>query len=117
MATHRFDSTEDAYVACQTDEHIKNGDALVIESEQVVGLAWTWPVSITEVTGDLHTVNPTWESLLQVMADAKWTVEHLKAAVAIADEHGWPVIEVYRQMICDHEGPTGTCPKCGVERS
>jgi hypothetical protein len=54
--THYFDSTGEAYDACQCDEKISTGDALVIESEQIVGLAYTWPVAITEAYGVLHTV-------------------------------------------------------------
>jgi hypothetical protein len=53
-AVHYFESTGEAYDACQCDENIKNGDVLVIESEGVVGVADTWPFAITEAHGALH---------------------------------------------------------------
>ena len=54
MSIHKFDSTAEAYDACQCDEDIKRGDLLVIESEGVVGVADTWPYAITEAHGELH---------------------------------------------------------------
>tara|TARA_R100001460_G_scaffold105737_1_gene152633 strand:- start:398 stop:721 length:324 start_codon:yes stop_codon:yes gene_type:complete len=54
---HLFDSTGEAYNACQCNSEIKTGDTLVIESEGVVGLADTWPFAITDESGDLHSVN------------------------------------------------------------
>ena len=54
MSIHKFESTREAYDACQCDEDIKRGDLLVIESEGVVGVADTWPYAITEECGDLH---------------------------------------------------------------
>jgi len=54
MSIHKFESTVDAYNACQCDEGIKQGDLLVIESEGVVGVADTWPYAITEAHGSLH---------------------------------------------------------------
>ena len=54
MSIHKFESTKEAYDACQWDEDIKRGDLLVIESEGVVGVADTWPYAITEAHGELH---------------------------------------------------------------
>ena len=54
---HLFDSTGEAYNACQCNSEIKTGDTLVIGSEGVVGLADTWPFAITDESGDLHSVN------------------------------------------------------------
>ena len=54
MSTYHFESTGEAYDACQCDEKIKDGDTLVIESERVVGLAWVWPIAISKEKGDLH---------------------------------------------------------------
>lgn len=51
---HHFDSTVRAYDATQSDDKIKKGDVLIIESEKVVGLADTWPVAVTEWAGELH---------------------------------------------------------------
>lgn len=49
-----FDSTGDAYDACQCREDIKDGDVLVIESEQVIGVAHCWPLAVTVTQGHLH---------------------------------------------------------------
>lgn len=49
-----FQDTRDAYDACQCDERIKNGDALLIGGSQVVGLAGTWPIAVTAASGGLH---------------------------------------------------------------
>ena len=57
MAIHIFDSTGDAYDACQCDENVTRGDILYIPSENVVGLADTWPVAITKEYGQLHTAS------------------------------------------------------------
>lgn len=54
---HLFDSTGEAYNACQCNSEIKTGDTLVIGSEGVVGLADTWPFAVTDESGDLHSVN------------------------------------------------------------
>lgn len=83
-----FDSTGDAYDATQCDDTIQNGDALVIQSEGVVGLAWTWPVAVTVQAGDLHAVEG---SAADVVANAGWTPEQIRAAVELADSFALPV--------------------------
>lgn len=77
MKVHKFDSTGDAYDACQCDEEIKKGDLLVIESEKVIGIADTWPVAVTTESGELHSVEPGY-ALEEVLPD------ELKASVAEA---------------------------------
>lgn len=54
QTVHIFDSTGSAYDACQCDENIKTGDVLFIPSEQVIGLAWAWPVAVTAQCGAFH---------------------------------------------------------------
>lgn len=54
MAIHVFESTADAYNATQCDPEVKKGDLLYIPSEQVIGIADTWPIAITEKHGELH---------------------------------------------------------------
>ncbi|MFI2031419.1 hypothetical protein [Streptomyces buecherae] len=61
-----FHSTREAYDACQVREDIQDGDVLVIEQENVIGIAHTWPFALTEDSGELHTlkkgIDPrTWE--------------------------------------------------------
>ncbi|MCT9105390.1 hypothetical protein [Streptomyces mirabilis] len=57
---HHFDDTTEAYNAAQCRDDIRDGDVLVIETEKVIGIAWTWPFALTESFGELHvtTVNP-----------------------------------------------------------
>jgi hypothetical protein len=57
---HTFESSGRAYDACQCDETIKRGDILLIESEGVIGIADTWPVSVTVAHGHLHTPADGW---------------------------------------------------------
>ena len=54
VQVHYFDSTGEAYDACQCDDDIKNGDILIIQTEKVVGLAWAWPIAVTKNCGNLH---------------------------------------------------------------
>lgn len=54
---HTFDSTRDAYDACQTGDALP-GDILSIPSERVIGIADTWPVAVTVAAGVLHQVAP-----------------------------------------------------------
>ncbi len=74
-----FDSTGEAYDACQCDVTIKTGDILLIESEEVVGIAGTWPFAVTKRTGALHSI----ESPPLGM--------DIAAAVRIAEYNGWPL--------------------------
>ncbi|MFJ4686520.1 hypothetical protein [Streptomyces sp. NPDC088789] len=55
-AVWTFDSTGEAYDAVQCRDDIRDGDVLVIEHEQVIGLADTWPFALTEKHGELHTL-------------------------------------------------------------
>lgn len=85
MTTHKFDSTGDAYDACQCDENIKDGDILMIAREAVVGIAGTWPVAVTVKAGVLH-----------FPADGKTVADvcdpaAVEAAKAIAQAKGWEV--------------------------
>ena len=57
---HLFDSTGeacDACLSCSTNNHIKTGDTIVVESEGVVGLADTLPFAITDESGEFDSVN------------------------------------------------------------
>lgn len=51
-----FESTGAAYDAAMSDDRIRKGDVLVVKSEEVVGLADTWPVAVTLEAGQLHHV-------------------------------------------------------------
>jgi hypothetical protein len=92
-----FDSTGDAYDATQCDDSIENGDALVIETEGVVGLAWVWPVAVTVNAGDLHAVDG---SAARTVVDAGWSADQIRAAVELADGFKFPVAEWARAYAC-----------------
>jgi hypothetical protein len=70
MAIRIFESSGEAYDACQCDDSIKKGDLLVIPSEDVVGLAGIWPIAITANNGQLHKLTDGGDSAL-----VKWLTE------------------------------------------
>lgn len=51
---HTFSSTAQAYNSTMCSDDISKGDILLIESEEVVALAWAWPVAVTANIGSLH---------------------------------------------------------------
>src|SRR5690606_2934785 len=55
------------------------GDTLVIRSEGVVGLAWTWPVAVTEAHGALHAATCALEDL-DSDGKAVFTAEQIELA-------------------------------------
>jgi hypothetical protein len=82
---HTFESTGDAYDACQCRDDIKDGDVLVIERERVVGVANCWPLAVTIERGELH--EPAEGKTLADLRDT-WDSD---AAVAEATRRGWAV--------------------------
>ena len=54
---HTFASTGNAYDAVQCNEAIRTGDTLVVLTEEVVGVAMTWPFAVTEICGKLHALS------------------------------------------------------------
>jgi len=51
--SHRFDSSAEAYNACQCDDRLVNGDTLIC-GDGVVGVVGTWPIAVTLDHGELH---------------------------------------------------------------
>jgi len=49
-----FRSSGAAYDACMTDEAMTFGTIFMVPSEQIVGIAWAWPVAVTLNGGHLH---------------------------------------------------------------
>ena len=80
---HHFDSTGDAYDACQCDDNIDTGDVLVIDNENVVGLAWVWPFALTEACGKLHTLTADTDPL--TFEDGKFAAGVAVARAIIAE--------------------------------
>lgn len=84
---HTFDNTTDAYDATQCNEEIKDGDVLVIESEQVIGIAYTFPFALTEYIGELHVTiaNPR-------TREGGIFAAGVDRAEQIARERGWRIV-------------------------
>lgn len=96
---HVFDTSGDAYDACQCDEGIVNGDLLDITSEPIVGLAWTWPVAVTETAGVLHSIEPGF--LDEIREKAKWSDDQIIAAIAHARARELPIAKAFASYEAD----------------
>ena len=83
MTIHHFGSTREAYAACQCDEDVRKGDTLIIASEQVIGLADTWPIAVTDKAGELHVAEDRYFA-------ENFELDRLKSAEAEAESRGWP---------------------------
>jgi len=88
MKTHYFNSTDEAYDACQCDENIKKGDLLVVESEEVIGVADTYPVAVTIRRGEFHNL-PIIPRPVAYFLENGLPVESLVAAEAMAADRDW----------------------------
>lgn len=54
-----YDDTEYVYGVTQTNDSIKDGDILVVPSEEVVGIMMSaWPTAITVERGAFHSIDP-----------------------------------------------------------
>lgn len=87
---HFFDSTEDAYDAANEGE-VNQGDILVVADEGVVGLAWAYPVAVTEQHGEFHHVEN--GSHADIFADAKFNPATVQVAIKVATDYGYPLAE------------------------
>ena len=87
---HYFDSTGDAYDACQCDDSVKKGDTLLIENEKVVGVAETWPFAVTEKAGKLHgrAEGISWSAMAIASGVGQLAVD---SAISVARARGWAV--------------------------
>lgn len=90
-APHTFESTGDAYDETQCNPNIRPGDTLLVPSEQVVGLSWTWPVAVTAQAGELHEMEEAESAVAEVIRSAGWSPEQIRAAVEHAEKLGFAV--------------------------
>ncbi len=93
MKIHTFPDTGDAYNCTQcgtsnTGEDVTNGDLLVIESEQVVGICDTWPFAVTIAYGNLDALE---DGVAVPDQMKKQFGPHILHAVGQAILRGWPV--------------------------
>lgn len=91
VSFHFFDSTREAYDAANEDDEVNIGDILVVQSEGVVGLAWAYPVAVTEKYGEFHHVEN--GSHADVFADAKFDLATVQVAIKVASGYGYPLAE------------------------
>lgn len=97
---HQFPDSGEAYDATQCDDDIQDRDIIVVESERIVGVVWTWPFAVTKEQGKLHQSYVDHEKEI-----TKFEVEVLDekdredlwrdaivAAKKIAKEKGWEVV-------------------------
>ncbi|KAB1141389.1 hypothetical protein F7R91_32710 [Streptomyces luteolifulvus] len=84
---HHFTSTGTAYNHTQTRYDIRDGDVLVIHSEQVVGiLVSAYPAAITKENGDLHTLTAPAREI-----EGGTYAASAEAAEQIARSYGFPL--------------------------
>ena len=95
---HKFSDSGLAYDACQCNSQIKTGDTLLIGSERVVGLAWTWPVAVTPEFGRLHWPDPA-SDIDSLIREAGWSEQQVANAVAIAMARGFGVAASFRRWM------------------
>ena len=80
-----FPSSGAAYDACNSDETMETGTIFMVPREQVVGIAWAWPVAVTYVAGHLHTLEGDSRTAF-LDPEVK---EAVPTAVSLADSLGW----------------------------
>lgn len=90
---HHFDSSKAAYEASLNEWDVREGDVLVIASEQIVGLASTEPIAITIAAGALKTIEPMPRGML--LDELVHGDREIGNAVDEALRHGWPVAPQY----------------------
>jgi hypothetical protein len=99
VSPHTFASTGDAYDQTQCNPAIRTGDSLLIASEQVVGLSWTWPVAVTAKAGALHEMAEAESAGADVIRSAGWTTDQIRTAVELADAQGFTVADWARAAV------------------
>lgn len=99
-----FRSSEAAYNASQCTEGI-TGSCLVVPSEQLVGIADTYPIAITENPGDLHVPHPGFNPF----EGRKVTDAQIEFAKAVSESLNFPVADWAQQL--QPTGPRVTSPR------
>lgn len=95
---HSFETSGNAYDACQCDDAIAKGDTLIILPEGIVALACAWPVAVTAAHGALHRVKEEpLGSLAELAATFGMGEDDLVHAVTFARALGLPLDPVFAQ--------------------
>jgi len=86
VRVHVFPDTVMCYNDTQVREDIKDGDVLVVPSDEIVGiLVEAWPTAITAHYGELHRFAP-W--FMKTVASQRYR-RSLRVALRLAGEAGW----------------------------
>ncbi len=90
---HAFASTGNAYDATQCDEAIHTGDTLIVLTEEVIGVAMTWPFAVTLAHGNLHALSAlrTGETLADLARSLHVSPADFEHAAKIARRFGFPL--------------------------
>ena len=102
MTIWHFDTTGEAYDACQCDDRLKDGDTLVCghwcdlpegwacgwgQYDTVVGIVSTWPTAVTKINGQLHKFKDPHTVQLNAMKESA-AFHGVMEALKIADNMG-----------------------------
>lgn len=92
MARFHFDSSGEAYDACQCDDALAGaGHTLVIPRESVVGLSGCWPIAVTVLQGQFHDLSPDYVAEHGVEDATGASSADIFAAVHEAQRWGWAI--------------------------
>ena len=114
---HAFDTTGEAYDACQCRDDIATGDTLVVEKEGVVGIAWAWPVAVSAAAMDFHTVETasTITQLVDSLACANDPeASHFRQAILVARERGIAICPRWASWM---EAIEASCQEAGCQEA
>ncbi|EAT07488.1 hypothetical protein SKA58_19695 [Sphingomonas sp. SKA58] len=96
---HSFETSGNAYDACQTDDAIKTGDLLLILPEKIVGLAYAWPVAVTLEYGKLLSfVSADHRTISDLMTTFPITSEQVIEAIHLARALDYPIDEMLDRL-------------------
>ena len=101
-----FTSTRDAYDACNYGECM-TGDVVIVEREEVVGIADAWPIAVTEQHGQFHSVElrfnePGFHE--RVFGSRGITNVTIDLAIERANELGYKLADWVGDMLANREG-------------
>ena len=100
VIAHIFSNTGEAYDATQCSDLVRTGDLLLIPSERVVGVAYTWPFAVTVERGALHgTITGSLQGIRHSFAQEEWNpnriniLDGIEHALDLARQLNWETCE------------------------
>jgi hypothetical protein len=118
MKMHKFSDTGTAYDCTQcgctfeggVETQVKNGDLLLIDTEQVVGVTDTWPFVVTAAAGKLHSLA---HGVAVPIELRKQYGPQILRAVGQAILRGWPVRQAFLDLLLPIR-KNMSCACCGT---